>query len=256
MNQAHLSGCDLLVISPHTDDLEIGLGGTVIMLAAKGRRVWALDLTRGELGSNATPDERWEEAAAASSILGLSGRVQLELPDGFINPLDAGQAAQVAVVVRSLRPRWVITAPDPVRHPDHIATPQLVGRACHLARMASWRPEGGPGRIWPAGRDLPAAAERWETEAVFGVCPDVGHPTFVFDVSTVWDRKLEALACYKSQFQRDGRRLSTAINDPGFLEKIERRGRSWGQGARVEYGEAICGPAAGVLTDLPGEAWR
>jgi len=256
MNQAHLSGCDLLVISPHTDDLEIGLGGTVAMLAGKDRRVWALDLTRGELGSNATPDERWEEAAAASAILGLSGRVQLELPDGFINPQDAGQAAQVAVVVRRLRPRWVITAPDPVRHPDHIATPLLVGRACHLARMANWRPKGGPGRIWPAGGDLPPAAERWETEAVFGVCSDGDRPTFVFDVSATWDRKLEAMACYKSQFERDDRRLPTAINDPGFLDKIERRGKTWGQRAGVEYGEAIAGSAAGVVTDLPDQEWR
>ncbi len=54
--------CDLLVISPHTDDAEIGLGGTIATLAARGRKVWAVDLTRGELGTNATPDQRWQEA--------------------------------------------------------------------------------------------------------------------------------------------------------------------------------------------------
>ena len=62
MNRTTPCGCDLLVISPHTDDAEIGLGGTLRLLADRGRRVWVVDLTRGELGTNATPDERWAEA--------------------------------------------------------------------------------------------------------------------------------------------------------------------------------------------------
>ena len=55
-------GCDLLCISPHTDDAEIGLGGTLRLLVERGRRVVVCDLTRGELGSNATAEERWAEA--------------------------------------------------------------------------------------------------------------------------------------------------------------------------------------------------
>ena len=98
-------GCDLLCVAPHTDDAEIGLGGTLRLLADRGRRVWVCDLTRGELASNATPDERWGEAAAASALLGLAGRLQLTLPDGFIADDDPGQTAAVTAVIRALRPR-------------------------------------------------------------------------------------------------------------------------------------------------------
>ena len=109
--------CDVLVISPHTDDAEIGLGGTMALLASQGRSVWCLDLTRGELGTNDTGDERWSEAQAASRILGLAGRVQLALPDGFISAVNRGQAEAIVWVLRSLAPRWVFTAPDAIPGP-------------------------------------------------------------------------------------------------------------------------------------------
>ena len=256
MTDSGPGGCDLLVISPHTDDLEIGLGGTVALLTDRGRSVWALDLTRGELGSNATPDERWAEAAQASAVLGLAGRVQLDLPDGFIDPEDREQTGRIVAILRRLRPRWVVTAPDPVRHPDHIAAPALVARACHLSRMAAWQPGPGVMRLWPEDRELPAAAERWEPGPIFNVCADGDRPTIVFDVTATWDRKREALACYGSQFARRQGRRATAINDPAFLEKIERRGRTWGHRAGVMYGEAMAGAAAAVLTDLPDREWR
>jgi len=255
MNDAKIPGCDLLVISPHTDDLEIGLGGTVALLAGKGRSVWALDLTRGELGSNATPEERWREAAESSAILGLAGRLQLELPDGFIDARDRDQVNQVAAVVRRLRPRRVVTAPDPVRHPDHVETPGLVARACFLARLESWVPEAGPWRIWEGGARPGPPASRWEVETLLRVCPDQGAPSLVFDVGEVWERKTAALACYASQFQRDGDRKATAINDPGFLRRITRRARTWGRRAGVEYGEALQTDAVAVLTDLPEQKW-
>ena len=162
MINANDPGCDLLVISPHTDDAEIGLGGTVRLLADQGRRVWALDLTRGELGTNATPDERWAEAERASAILGLTGRLQLELPDGFVNHADRDQVGQVVAVLRRLRPRWVVSAPDAVRHPDHIETPRLVGKAVFMARLGGWQPEVGACRRWQQGAELPAARERWQ----------------------------------------------------------------------------------------------
>ena len=92
--------CDLLVVSPHPDDAEIGVGGLLAALCAQGRRVWALELTRGELGTNAEPQERWEESVAAAKVLGLTGRVQLQLPDGFIDANDQGQVAAVVAESR------------------------------------------------------------------------------------------------------------------------------------------------------------
>jgi bacillithiol biosynthesis deacetylase BshB1 len=248
-------GCDLLVISPHTDDAEIGLGGTLALLAGRGRRVWAADLTRGELGSNATVDERWREAEAASAVLGLAGRIQLTLPDGFIDPHDPEQAGAVASVIRSLRPRWIVTAPDAVRHPDHVATPALVARAAFLSRLAAWQPSQPAHRTWGGGGALPAPAQTWTAETIFGVCGDAETPSLYFDVTAAWERKQQALACYASQFERTPGRRATMINDAAFMERIERRARAWGRRAGCTFAEALRTAAAPVHDDLPAKRW-
>lgn len=249
------SACDLLVIAPHSDDAEIGLGGTLALLAGRGRRAWVADLTRGELGSNATPAERWAEAGAAAAVLGLTGRVQLELPDGFIDPADRGQVGAVVALLRRLRPRWLVTAPDPVRHPDHVATPVLVNRAAFLARLAAWQPELPAHRRWEEGAELPAPDDAWSPGPRFTVCPDGEAPTVLFDVTATWDRKLEALACYESQFAREPGRRPTHINDPAFAAHVARRAQAWGRRAGADYAEALCGAAAPVLDDLPQGPW-
>ncbi len=248
-------GCDLLVVSPHPDDAEIALGGMLAALSARGRRVWALELTRGELGTNAQPDERWTEAVAAAGVLGLAGRVQLEVPDGFVDPHDRGQAGALVAVIRRLRPRWLVTAPEPARHPDHVATPGLVGRAVFLAKLATFRPDLPPLRLHGAA-GLPEAAERWETPTVAHACTEDGAPSLLFDVTAHWDAKLAALSCYRSQLRRDEGRRATAINDPGFLERIEDRARRWGRRAGVARAEALGGAQVPVVADLPGEPWR
>jgi len=247
--------CDVLVIAPHTDDAEIGLGGTIRLLADQGRRVWAVDLTRGELGTNATPDERWAEAGKASAVLGLTGRAQLDLPDGFIDSTDREQVSRVVSVIRILKPRWIVTAPDPVRHPDHKQTPDLVARAAFLSRLAAWQPGEPGGRLWNDGEAWSEPAVRWETEAIFSVCPDVGAPAVIFDVSATWSAKQESLACYASQFSRQDGRADTWINDGVFMEKIERRARTWGRRAGAELGEALCSRYFPAMTDLPVERW-
>ena len=247
--------CDLLVISPHTDDAEIGLGGTIRLLADRGRTVWAVDLTRGELGTNATADERWEEAGRASAVLGLAGRAQLDLPDGFIDPTDKEQVGRVAEMIRRLRPRWVATAPDPVRHPDHKQTPKLAERAVFLSRLQAWQPNGAAVRLWEGGQPLPEPVPRWQVETLLGVCPDHTTPDLVFDVTAGWAAKEEALACYASQFARQEGRQATMINAPDFLEKIERRGRTWGRLAGVTYGEALRTTSFPVFDDLPDTRW-
>ena len=249
------SACDLLVISPHTDDAEIGLAGTMRLLADQGRRVWAVDLTKGELGTNATPDERWAEAGQASATLGLVGRAQLELPDGFIDSTDREQVSRVVAAIRRVKPRWIVTAPDPVRHPDHKQTPELVARAVFMSQLSAWQPEKTGGRLWPEGKSWPDPAECWETEAVFSVCPDNGRPAVIFDISSTWQAKQQALDCYASQFTRQEGRTPTWINDAAFLEKIQARARTWGRRAGVEMGEALCSLSCPVVTGLPAERW-
>ena len=248
-------GCDLLCVCPHTDDAEIALGGTLRLLADRGRRVWVADLTRGELGSNGSPDERWAEAARASAVLGLAGRLQLDFPDGFVSAEDPEQVAGLSMLIRSLRPRWLVSAPTPRRHPDHRAVVALAAKAAFMARLAAYAPPPPAPRLWPADADLPAAAARWAVEAVFSVCPPDEAPDLIFDIGGVWEAKREALACYATQFTPASGARPTMINDPAFLEEVERRARGWGFRAGVEKAEALRTDAAPVLTDLPEERW-
>ncbi len=243
-------GCDLLVISPHSDDAEIGLGATIALLSQKGRRVWLLDLTRGELATNATPDERWQEAEAAAQVLGVAGRAQLDLPDGFVSEQDSRQLAAVVWALRCLRPHWVVTAPDPVRHPDHVALPGLVNRAVFMSCLATYDPTPVDARFWAQGETFAAPVERWEIGAQLQVCPAGGRPDLIFNVSETWSVKMAALACYPSQFSAASGAVATHINSPEFMARIEQRGRIWGQSARCQWGEALCTRAVPVLTDL------
>lgn len=249
------AACDLLVVSPHPDDAEIGLGGTMAALAARGRSVWALELTRGELGTNAGPDERWRESVAAAEALGLAGRVQLQLPDGFIDANDPGQAAALVAVIRCLRPRWLLTAPEPRRHPDHQATPGLVERAVFLARLSAWQPPLSALRLHGAPA-LPQPVDRWEVQTVGHVTPEEGRASLLVDIGGHWQAKLAALGCYRSQLLRGDGRRATVINDPAFLERIEDRARRWGRQAGTDHAEAVTTAHVPVVSDLPAEPWR
>jgi N-acetylglucosamine malate deacetylase 1 len=244
------ANCDLLVVSPHTDDAEIGLGGTIATLAAAGRKVWVLDLTQGELGSNATPDQRWQEAAEASGILGLHGRIQLSLPDGFINSTDPTHIAAVVWALRTFRPQTVVSAPDPVRHPDHIATADLVRRAAFLARLIELQAEAPKYRRWIEGAEIPSPESQWKVPTVLSVCPDDVKPSLLFDISEKWQLKEKALACYASQFKREEGRRNTHINDGDFLRKIERRALCWGDRAGKTRAEAFCTENVPVVDDF------
>ena len=257
MINSHPPRNDLLVISPHTDDAEIGLGGTLALLAREqGRRVWCVDLTRGELGTNDRGDERWGEAGRASAVLGLTGRLQLALPDGFISVQDRSQVEAVAHIVRCLAPRWVVTAPDAWRHPDHLATPALVEKACFVARLASLQPERPDVRAWQEGEGLPSPSERWEVTARAAVCAEQEPASLYFDVSDHWETKVQALSCYASQFSATEARKATMINSGNFLDRVERRALMWGHRAGCRHAEALRTSAAPVWKDLPEQPWR
>lgn len=255
MTNADDYGCDLLVISPHTDDAEIGLGGTLARLADLGRTTWVVDLTRGELGTNATPDERWIEAERASEVLGLTGRAQLQLPDGFISTADRAQVEAVVAVLRALRPRWVVTAPDPVRHPDHQETPRLVAKARFLSHLASLRPQTPAMRMWEGGLAWPDRADPCRIEALLNVCESGAQPSLFFDIGGTFERKCEALRCFASQFFPGEGRRPTKINNDDFLPLIERRARDWGRRAGCTFAEALQTVSAPVLDDLPPQRW-
>ena len=98
---------DLLAIGVHPDDVELGCSGTILKEIAAGRKVGILDLTQGELGTRGTIETRYEEAANAAMILGVSVRENLKLRDGFfVN--DEESKRKLISVIRKYQPKVII----------------------------------------------------------------------------------------------------------------------------------------------------
>jgi bacillithiol biosynthesis deacetylase BshB1 len=214
---------DVLAFGPHPDDLEIGLGGTLAKHAALGHAVGLCDLTRGELASNGTPDQRVKEAEEARRVLGAAWRENLALPDRAIGS-SPDHARRVAEMIRRCRPRAIALPYWHDRHPDHLAAATLLRDAVFNAKLRKYQAEGEP----------------WQPEWMcFYFINDSAPASFVVDVSDYYDVKRRALACYASQFTRATGTAETRLNSPGFNQLIESRDAQFGALAGVRYAEGI-----------------
>src|SRR5262245_61504706 len=119
---------DLLVVAPHPDDAEIGVGGTLLAAKARGLRTGVLDLTSGEPTPFGSLEMRAKETAAATDVLKLDWRDNLGLPNRSLEPTLAARRA-LAAAFRLTRPRIIFAPYWEDAHPDHIAASQLVDAA-------------------------------------------------------------------------------------------------------------------------------
>ena len=74
---------DILAIAAHPDDVELSCAGTIISHIQRGYKAGIVDLTRGEMGTRGTPEQRDAEAEAAGKIMGLTVRENLEVAGRF-----------------------------------------------------------------------------------------------------------------------------------------------------------------------------
>ena len=213
---------DLLAVGCHPDDVELTCGGTLRLAADQGYRTGILDLTRGELGTKGTPERRAGEAERAAEILGATVRDNLELPDAGIIPTDETRRRAVAAL-RRLRPSVVILPWTRGRHPDHRLGSELVRDACFLAGLLKYG-EGEPHR---PKKVLYATSFR----------EDVGKPTFVVDVSGQFERKMDAIRCYSSQFDEATQAGEAFPTGQPFYELVETQNRHYGSLIRRPFGE-------------------
>jgi N-acetylglucosamine malate deacetylase 1 len=214
---------DLLAFGPHPDDLEIGLGGTLAKHAALGHAVGLCDLTRGEMASNGTPEERVAEAEEARRVLGAAWRENLGFPDRALGSAPE-HARRVAELIRRWRPRAVALPYWQDRHPDHLAAATLLREGVFNAKLRKYRAEG----------------DAWEPEWVcFYFINDSGPASFVVDVSDYYEIKRQALGCYRSQFTRAPGTFETRLNSLGFNQLVESRDAQFGALAGVRFAEGI-----------------
>ncbi|HEY7898993.1 MAG: bacillithiol biosynthesis deacetylase BshB1 [Gemmatimonadales bacterium] len=218
-----MTDVDILAIAAHRDDVELTCGGTLIKSARQGRITAIIDLTAGETGTRGSAELRGREADAASKILGVRERINLGLPDaGLTNTPET--RALLAVEIRRLRPRIVIAPSLHGRHPDHIVAAQLVRDACFVAGLAKVVPEVPPHR---PRKILHAIAFR----------EDYVKPTFVVDISDVFEDKLRAIQCYASQF--DGAVQAGEVYPTGesLYDVVRHQSAHYGSLVRTRFGE-------------------
>lgn len=231
----NLPACDVLALGPHPDDVEIGVGGTLLLLRQKGASLAAVDCTRGEKGSRGSVAERDAEAAAAGKLLGLAVRHNLGLPDTGVRVDDAATNALVATL-RTVRPRLLFAPHADDVHPDHTAVAELAGRACFLAGLRHYQPQlGAPHRPrvllrYPGNRPVPA--------------------TFVVDITQVAAAKAEVVRCFRSQMNPPDRSHLTLGLD--VLERALVRDQFHGASIGVRAGEPFVADGPLPVADLLG----
>jgi bacillithiol biosynthesis deacetylase BshB1 len=231
---------DILCITAHPDDVEIGCAGTVLHHRALGHTVGLVELTAGELGTRGTPEIRAREATAAAQVLDVAFRYNLGLPDGFFRA-DEASLRQVIVSIRRHRPRMVITNAVRDRHPDHGRGGALVAEACFLSGLR---------RIVTTHAGEEQAAHR--PVSVFHMVQDRWiDPTVVVDITAHWHKKMESLLCFGSQFHDPASTEPVSpISVPEFLPTLEGRSRDMGRLIGVPYGEGFTTARPPGVNDL------
>jgi len=214
---------DVLAIAAHPDDIELICGGTLIRAQMLGRATGILDLTAGELATRGTPELRAKEAAKAAKVMGVSVRENLGLPDGGIQNTPETRA-KVAVVIRRLKPDIVITHSQHGRHPDHPIVAQLVRDACFVAGLKKIEPK------------VPAHRPRKVLHAL-SFREDNEKPTFVVDITLAFEKKLEAIGCYESQFGEAVQAGEVYPNGEPLRDLIRHHAAHYGSLIRCRYGE-------------------
>jgi bacillithiol biosynthesis deacetylase BshB1 len=214
---------DLLAVAAHRDDVELTCAGTLIKAATMGRRTAIIDLTEGESGTKGSAAVRAAEASRAAEIMGVAARENLRLPDaGLVNTPET--RALLAKAIRRFRPQVVIAPAMGGRHPDHRIASELTRDACFVAGLAKVEPS------------VPAHRPRKVIHCL-SFREDAIKPTFVVDISAEFERKMEAIRCYASQF--DGVVQAGEVYPTGepLYEVIRHQAAHSGSLIRVRYGE-------------------
>jgi bacillithiol biosynthesis deacetylase BshB1 len=214
---------DILAIAAHRDDVELTCGGTLIKSAKLGRRTGIVDLSQGEMGTRGSAAIRQRESERAAEVLGVCVRENLGLPDAGITNTTETRAA-LAAVLRRLRPSIVIAPAPQGRHPDHRVTAELVRDACFVAGLAKVRPE------------VPKHRPR---KLIYSITyrEDYAKPTFVVDISDEFERKLEAIRCYGSQFDGETQAGEVFPNGEPLYDIVRHQAAHYGSLIRTRYGE-------------------
>jgi bacillithiol biosynthesis deacetylase BshB1 len=212
---------DLLAIAAHPDDVEQTCGGTLLRMAEAGYRTGILDLTAGDMGTRGSPEIRVSESAHAAKLLKVLHRENLHFPDARLENSMAGRMT-LAQRMRELRPRTVILPYWEGRHPDHYRTAEIGYEACFLAGLRKIDPYTEPHRPY---------------KIIYSSLYANVTPSFVVDVTQQFDRRMESLLAYRSQYAEAGDGAALFPDEREIRERLSATARFYGNLIGVRYGE-------------------
>lgn len=251
---------DILAIAAHRDDVEQTCGGTLLKMAQRGYRTGILDLTLGEMGTRGSAEDRRQEAEEAATILQVSWRLALDIPDGRVENTWENRL-KVARVIREQRPRVLILPYWQGRHPDHYTASTLGYEACFLAGLAKLNPAVESGARAEAHSLSRAEKDAMKTAAaalpphrpfkiIYATLYFDVRPTFVVDITDQFETRFQSLMAYKTQFsdQEAGKDLFPAQAE--IRSRIEAMARFYGLLGGVTYAEPFLQKEVGLVEDL------
>lgn len=212
---------DILAIAAHPDDVEQTCGGTLLRMAEMGYRTGVLDLTAGDMGSRGTPEIRVRESEAAASILQLAWRGNTHLPDARLENTISVRMS-LAGEIRNLRPRVVILPYWEGRHPDHYRACEIGYESCFLAGLRKLDEDTAPHR---------------PSKIIYASMYDKVTPSFVVDISNQFERRMESLFAYESQYGNAAEASDLFPQQGEIRDRLAGIARFYGNLIGVKYGE-------------------
>lgn len=215
-----------MAIGAHPDDVELCCGGTIAKLVRKGLRAVIVDVTQGELGTRGTREIRLREAANAAAILGCT-RENLLLPDGGIE-VNHANVAKLISLIRKYRPKMLLIPHWSERHPDHVHTHHLAKEAWFYSglRKIATKNQGRAQEAWRPHNYIQYM--QWHEFS----------PSFIVDITDVYDVRLKAIRAHKSQFYDPrSKEPGTILSEKTFLDFVQTRAKAYGVKIGVSYGE-------------------
>lgn len=218
---------DILAIGAHPDDIELSAAGTIVKAVQQGKKVAAVDLTAGELGTRGSGELRLKEAQNSAEILGLSARENLGMKDGFFTN-DEPHLKLLATMIRKYQPDIVLANALEDRHPDHGRAAKLINDACFYSGLRRIETSEG-------GKEQ----EAWRPKALYHYIQDrFLQPDFVVDVTPFVDQKMQAIKAFESQFYNpQSKEPESPLTMENFFDFLKGRMADMGRYIQADYAE-------------------
>ena len=195
----------LLAVFAHPDDEAFRCGGTLALLAQRGVDVHILTFTRGQAGSCGQPplcarEElgalRTAELQCSCQALGIPPPLVFDYEDGRL--AEVPQEEGVAIItaqIQAVQPQVLLTWPlhGLSGHADHAAVSRWTQAAYHQAIQAG---NANLSALYHLAMPASLASELGLKQ--LHSMPD-GDITVTVDVQPVWDKKIAAIACHRTQ---------------------------------------------------------